>query len=64
MTIRKRVAKLEARASKVRVSLAVRAWLGERLTPAEAEQAKIGAGRPIEVDWSRVSKEAREWLGA
>jgi hypothetical protein len=64
MTIRKRVAALEARASEGELSLAVRAWLGERLTPAERDQAASEAAQPVEIDWSKVSREARAWLAA
>lgn len=47
MMIRTRLAKLESKASAGRLSLAVRAWLGEALSPAEEKQAAIEAAQPL-----------------
>lgn len=45
------------------LSLSLRAWLGHPLTAAENAQATIEAGRAVpDPDWSKVSKEMREWL--
>lgn len=65
MMIRTRLAKLESKAGAGTRSLAVRAWLGEVLSPAEQRQAEIEAARPLPpTDWSSISKEARKWLQA
>ncbi|NNG59783.1 hypothetical protein [Sphingomonas paucimobilis] len=63
MMIRTRLAKLESKAASVGLSLAVRAWLGEALSPAEQKQALLGAAQPLpSVNWTTMSKETREWL--
>lgn len=61
--IRTRLAKLESKASADELSLAVRAWLGQALTPAEQRQVAIDAAQPLPpTDWPSISKEEREWL--
>lgn len=63
MMIRTRLARLESKASASELSLAVRAWLGEALSPAEQRQAVSEAAQPLPpVDWNTMSKEMREWL--
>lgn len=64
MTIRKRLTALEARSAAVVLTLALRAWLGHDLTPAERTTAEHEATVPVKPDWSRISKEGREWLQA
>lgn len=63
MTIRRRVAALEARAAESGLSLSVRAWLGEKLLPAQQAQALSEAATGVVIDYTNMSKEAREWLG-
>lgn len=63
MMIRARLAKLESKANAGELSLAVRAWLGEALSPAEQKQAAIEAAQPLApIDWNNVSKEMQKWL--
>jgi hypothetical protein len=63
MMIRARLAKLEGKAGAGTLPLAVRAWLGQALSPAERHQAAIEMAAPLSpTDWSSMSKEAREWL--
>lgn len=63
MMIKTRLAKLESRASAGGLSLAVRAWLGEVLSPAEQRQAAVEATQPLpRIHSNAMSKEAREWL--
>jgi hypothetical protein len=64
MTIRKRLATLEARSVDDGLSLALRAWLGQELTPADRATAEREAMVPVTPDWSCISKEGREWLQA
>lgn len=64
MTIRKRLAVLEARSAVGGLTLALRAWLGHDLTPAERAAAEREAAEAVTPDWSRISKEGREWLQA
>lgn len=64
MTIRKRLAALEARSAAGVPTLALRAWLGHDLTPAERTTARHEAAQAVTPDWSRISKERREWLQA
>lgn len=63
MTIGKRVAALESKSASTGTSARVRAWLGHPLTVTEVEQAEREAGDPAPaVNWTKLSKEAREWL--
>jgi len=63
MMIRTRLARLESKAAAGGLSLAVRSWLGEALSPIERKQAVIETAQPLPlVDWNTMSKEAREWL--
>ncbi len=64
MTIRKRLAALEARSAVGGLTLALRAWLGHDLTPAERTTAEQEAAKAVTPDWSLISKEGREWLQA
>lgn len=63
MMIKTRLARLESKANVGGLSLAVRAWLGEALSPAEQKRAAIEAAQPLApIDWNNVSKEMQEWL--
>ncbi len=63
MTIRTRLAKLESNVEPTVLSLAMRAWLGELLSPAERKQAAIEAAQPIPpVNWDAIPEEVRTWL--
>lgn len=63
MRIKTRLAKLESKANAGGLPLAVRAWLGEALSPTERKQAAIEAAQPLApIDWNVVSKEMQEWL--
>lgn len=60
-----RLAKLETKSDGGDLSLVVRAWLGHPLSLIEGLQATGEAQRTLsDIDWSKVSKEAREWLQA
>jgi len=63
MMIKTRLAKLESKAASCGQSLALRAWLGEALSPIEQKQAAIEVAQPLPpVNWNTMSKEAQEWL--
>lgn len=64
MTIKRRVAALEARHSAARLSLGLRAWLGHPLTDDEQVLVRRESERPTAIDWTKISKEDREWLQA
>jgi len=63
MTIRRRVAALEARTAGSDLSLSVRAWLGEVLSPVQQAEACSESAKKMAIDYTSISKEAREWLG-
>jgi len=61
--LRGRVSALEVSRVGGELSLTVRAWLGHSLSPAETLQAAVEAHQvPLELDWSKLSKEMCEWL--
>lgn len=63
MMIRTRLARLESQANAGRLPLAVRAWLGETLSPLEQEQAALEAAQPLPpIDWNTFSEKDRKWL--
>lgn len=62
MTIRKRLTALEARSIAGGLTLGLHAWLGHNLTPAERTTIEHEAVVSVTPDWSRISKEGREWL--
>lgn len=60
-----RLAKLETKGGGGELSLFVRAWLGQHLSSIERVQATFEAQRTLpDINWSKVSKEACEWLQA
>ena len=63
MTIKTRLNALELRAPDG-LSRSARAWLGQELTPAEDDMARIEAARGFSVNVNMMSKGAQAWLAA
>ena len=63
MTIKRRLATLEARATG-NLPLSARAWLGHKLTPADRELAQLEVAQNNTANINSMSKEVQVWLAA